>query len=197
MNIVYFFSENNDALITIFVLCLSIILFIKNTIAPELTGLLCVSIFISTGVLSPQKALSGFGSPSLITLMGLFAISSALFKSGALDRVREMSASDGIKTTRRFITFLAFIVAPISGIVPNTPVVASLLPLVEGWCQRRNISPSKVLLPLSFATLLGGTITLLGSSVNLLVSDISAQLGYGTLELFSFTSITSTSPSVL
>ena len=55
--------------------------------------------------------------------------------------------------------------------------------------MKRNISPSRVLLPLSFATLLGGTLTLLGSSVNLLVSDISAQLGYGSLELFSFTAI--------
>ena len=189
MDLIYFLNDNYDALITVLVLFLSIFLFIKNTIAPELTGLLCVGIFISTGVLTPQKALSGFGSPSLITLMGLFAVSSALFKSGALDRVREMIASDSIRTSRRFIAFLGFLIAPISGIVPNTPVVASLLPLVEGWCERRNISPSKVLLPLSFATLLGGTITLLGSSVNLLVSDISEQLGYGSLELFSFTSI--------
>tara|TARA_Y100001968_G_scaffold321335_1_gene355582 strand:- start:8480 stop:10288 length:1809 start_codon:yes stop_codon:yes gene_type:complete len=189
MDLVFFLSNNYDALITVLVLFLSIVLFIKNTIAPELTGLLCVAIFIATGVLTPQKALSGFGSPSLITLMGLFAVSSALFKSGALDRVRELISSDKIKTSRRFIAFLAFLIAPISGIVPNTPVVASLLPLVESWCARRNISPSKVLLPLSFATLLGGTITLLGSSVNLLVSDISQQLGYGALELFSFTSI--------
>ena len=189
MNLFFFLSNNHDALITVFVLLLSIILFIKNTIAPELTGLLCVAIFIATGVLTPQKALSGFGSPSLITLMGLFAVSSALFKSGALDRVRELIASDNIRTSRRFIAFLTFLIAPISGIVPNTPVVASLLPLVESWCERRNISPSKVLLPLSFSTLLGGTITLLGSSVNLLVSDISQQLGYGSLELFSFTSI--------
>ena len=189
MNLFFFLNNNHDALITVFVLLLSIILFIKNTIAPELTGLLCVAIFIATGVLTPQKALSGFGSPSLITLMGLFAVSSALFKSGALDRVRELIASDNIRTSRRFIAFLTFLIAPISGIVPNTPVVASLLPLVEGWCERRNISPSKVLLPLSFSTLLGGTITLLGSSVNLLVSDISQQLGYGSLELFSFTSI--------
>ena len=189
MNLVYFLSNNHDALITVIVLFLSIILFIRNTIAPELTGLLCVAIFIATGVLTPQKALSGFGSPSLITLMGLFAVSAALFKSGALDRVRELIASDNIKTSRRFIAFLTFLIAPISGIVPNTPVVASLLPLVESWCERRNISPSKVLLPLSFSTLLGGTITLLGSSVNLLVSDISQQLGYGSLELFSFTAI--------
>ena len=189
MYLVSFLSDNYDALITVLVLFLSIFLFIRNTIAPELTGLLCVGIFIATGVLTPQKALAGFGSPSLITLMGLFAVSSALFKSGALDRVRELIASESINTTRRFITLLTFLVAPISGIVPNTPVVASLLPLVETWCVKRKISTSKVLLPLSFATLLGGTITLLGSSVNLLVSDISQQLGTGPLELFSLTSI--------
>ncbi len=189
MNLISFFSNNLDALITVLVLFLSLILFIRNTIAPELTGLLCVGIFIVTGVLTPEKALSGFGSPSLITLMGLFAVSSALFKSGALDRVRELISSENIKTPRKLILLITFLIAPISGIVPNTPVVASLLPLIEGWCERRNISPSKVLLPLSFATLLGGTLTLLGSSVNLLVSDISQQLGYGSLELFSLTSI--------
>ncbi len=189
MNLISFFSNNLDALITVLVLFLSLILFIRNTIAPELTGLLCVGIFIVTGVLTPEKALSGFGSPSLITLMGLFAVSSALFKSGALDRVRELISSENIKTPRKLILLITFLIAPISGIVPNTPVVASLLPLIEGWCERRNISPSKVLLPLSFATLLGGTLTLLGSSVNLLVSDISQQLGYGPLELFSLTSI--------
>ncbi len=189
MNLIFFLNENHEALITVLVLCLSIFLFIKNTIVPELTGLLCVAIFIVTGVLSPQKALSGFGSPSLITLMGLFSISSALVKSGSFDRVRELLASESIKTSKRFITLLAFVVAPISGIVPNTPLVAALLPLAEGWCIKRNISPSKVLLPLSFSVLLGGTITLLGSSVNLLVSDISEQLGYGALELFSITKI--------
>jgi len=189
MNLISFFSNNLDALITVLVLLLSLILFIRNTIAPELTGLLCVGIFIVTGVLTPEKALSGFGSPSLITLMGLFAVSSALFKSGALDRVRELISSENIQTPRKLILLITFLIAPISGIVPNTPVVASLLPLIEGWCERRNISPSKVLLPLSFATLLGGTLTLLGSSVNLLVSDISQQLGYGSLELFSLTSI--------
>ena len=189
MDLIIFLNENYEAFITVLVLCLSIFLFIKNTIVPELTGLLCVAIFIVTGVLSPQKALSGFGSPSLITLMGLFSISSALVKSGSFDRVRELLASESIKTSKRFITLLALVVAPISGIVPNTPLVASLLPLAEGWCIKRNISPSKVLLPLSFSVLLGGTITLLGSSVNLLVSDISEQLGYGALELFSITKI--------
>jgi di/tricarboxylate transporter len=80
-------------------------------------------------------------------------------------------------------------VGPVSAFVPNTPIVASLLPVIESWCQRRRISPSKVLLPLSFATVLGGTLTLLGSSVNLLASEVSSKLGYGAFGLFSFTAI--------
>jgi di/tricarboxylate transporter len=80
-------------------------------------------------------------------------------------------------------------VAPISGFIPNTPIVATLLPVIEGWCHRRGVSPSKVLLPLSFATVLGGTISLLGTSTNLLASDVSRQLGFGSLDLFSFTAI--------
>ncbi len=181
--------QNHEALITLGILLMASALFITGVLAPELTGLLSVGLLIGSGVLTPQKALAGFGSPALITLMGLFAVSAALFRSGSLDRLRELIASEKIRTPRRLIALLAIVVGPISGVVPNTPVVASLLPVIEAWCNRRRLSPSRVLLPLSFATVLGGTLTLLGSSVNLLVSDISEQLGYGSLKLFSFTAI--------
>lgn len=181
--------QNGDALITLGVLSLAVVLFISGVIAPELVGLLSLSLLMIGGVLTPLQALAGFGSPALITLMGLFAVSAALFRSGALDRLREQIASDRIRSPRRLIALLGLVVAPVSGVVPNTPVVASLLPVLEAWCRRRRVAPSRVLLPLSFASLLGGTLTLLGSSVNLLASDISEQLGYGPLQLFSFTSI--------
>ena len=181
--------QNPQAQITLAVLGLAVVLFVTGALAPELTGLLSVALLMSTGVLTPEQGLAGFGSPALITLMGLFAVSAALFRSGALDRLRELIASERIRSSRRMVALLSLVVGPISGVVPNTPVVASLLPVIETWCHRRRISPSRVLLPLSFATLLGGTLTLLGSSVNLLASDISRQLGFGTLELFSFTAI--------
>ena len=181
--------QTPDALITLSVLGLAVVLFITGALAPELTGLLSLGLLLACGVLSPQEALVGCGSPALITLLGLFPVSAALFKSGALDRLRGLIASERIRSPRRLIALMAFVIAPVSGVVPNTPVVASLLPVVENWCHRRGISPSRVLLPLSFATVLGGTLTLLGSSVNLLVSDISQQLGYGSFELFTFTLI--------
>lgn len=177
------------ALITLVVLSGSIVLFIGGWLAPELTGLLAAALLIVTGVLKPVEALEGFGSTALVTLMGLFVLSAGLFRSGGLDRLRALIGSDAIRSPKRMIALMVGVVGPVSAFVPNTPIVASLLPVVENWCQRRRISPSKVLLPLSFATVLGGTMTLLGSSVNLLASEVSNKLGYGAFGLFSFTPI--------
>jgi len=177
------------ALTTLLVLAGSIVLFVTGWLAPEITGLLAAALLMVGGVLTPSEAVEGFGSPALITLMGLFALSAGLFRSGSLDRLRALIGSDAVRNPKRMIAVMVAAVAPVSAFVPNTPIVASLLPVVEGWCQRRGISPSKVLLPLSFATVLGGTMTLLGSSVNLLASEVSSKLGYGAFGLFDFTPI--------
>ena len=119
----------------------------------------------------------------------MFALSAGLFRSGGVDRLRALVGSDAIRTPRRMIMLLVAVVSPLSGFIPNTPIVATLLPVVENWCHRRGVSPSKVLLPLSFAVVIGGTITVLGTSTNLLASDVSRQLGYGSIDLFDFTPI--------
>jgi di/tricarboxylate transporter len=175
--------------ITLAVFAGAIVLFITGALAPEVTGLLAAALLVTFGVLKPDEAVQGFGSPALITLMGLFAVSAGLFRSGGLDRLRALIGSDAIRSPRRMIALLVGVVAPVSGFIPNTPIVATLLPVLEGWCHRRRVAPSKVLLPLSFATVLGGTISLLGTSTNLLASDVSQQLGFGSLELFSFSAI--------
>ncbi len=182
-------ASNPASLITLAILAGSIVLFISGWLAPEVTGLLAVALLIATGVLKPGEAMEGFGSPALITLMGLFAISAGLFRSGGLDRLRALIGSDAVRSPKRMIALMVAAVGPVSAFVPNTPIVAALLPVIEGWCHRRGISPSRVLLPLSFATVLGGTMTLLGSSVNLLASEVSDKLGYGSFGLFSFTPI--------
>ena len=182
-------ATSGQGLITLGVFFGAIALFVTGRLAPEVTGLLAAALLVTLGVLTPEEAVKGFGSPALITLMGLFAVASGLFRSGGLDRLRALIGSDAVRSPRRMIGLMVAVVAPISGFIPNTPIVATLLPVLEGWCQRRGISPSRVLLPLSFATILGGTISLLGTSTNLLASDVSRQLGYGSLELFSFTAI--------
>lgn len=178
-----------NGLITLVVFVVAMLLFVTGWLAPEVTGLLAAALLVSFQVLKPDEAVQGFGSPALITLMGLFAVSAGLFRSGGLDRLRALIGSDAVRSPRRMIALMVGVVAPISGFIPNTPIVATLLPVIEGWCHRRGVSPSKVLLPLSFATVLGGTISLLGTSTNLLASDVSRQLGFGSLELFSFTAI--------
>ncbi|MBM5822479.1 MAG: SLC13 family permease [Cyanobacteria bacterium K_Offshore_surface_m2_011] len=178
-----------DGLITLAVFAGAMVLFVTGWLAPEVTGLLAAALLVSFQVLKPDEAVQGFGSPALITLMGLFAVSAGLFRSGGMDRLRALIGSDAVRSPKRMIALMVGVVAPISGFIPNTPIVATLLPVIEGWCHRRGVSPSKVLLPLSFATVLGGTISLLGTSTNLLASDVSRQLGFGSLELFSFTAI--------
>jgi di/tricarboxylate transporter len=178
-----------EGLITLAVFVGAMVLFVTGWLAPEVTGLLAAALLVTFKVLKPDEAVQGFGSPALITLMGLFAVSAGLFRSGGLDRLRALIGSDAVRSPKRMIALLVGVVAPISGFIPNTPIVATLLPVIEGWCHRRGVSPSKVLLPLSFATVLGGTISLLGTSTNLLASDVSRQLGFGSLELFSFTAI--------
>ena len=178
-----------SALITLLLLVLAIACFVGGWLAPELVALLAAGLLMATGVLTPTEALAGFGSPALITLVGLFVLSNGLLHSGALDRLRELLASPRIRNPSQLMLVLGFVVAPISGFIPNTPIVAILLPVVQGWCQRRGISPSRVLMPLSFATLIGGTITLIGTSTSLLASDLVTRLGYGSYGLFSFTAI--------
>ena len=178
-----------NGLITLVVFVVAMLLFVTGWLAPEVTGLLAAALLVSFQVLKPDEAVQGFGSHALLTLMGLFAVSAGLFRSGGLDRLRALIGSDAVRSPRRMIALMVGVVAPISGFIPNTPIVATLLPVIEGWCHRRGVSPSKVLLPLSFATVLGGTISLLGTSTNLLASDVSRQLGFGSLELFSFTAI--------
>ncbi len=175
--------------ITLAVLAASIVVFIGGWLAPEMVAVIAAGTLIATGVLSPADALAGFGSPALLTLLGMFVLSEGLLHSGALDRLRELLGSPRVRTPQRLIGLLVGVVAPLSGVIPNTPIVAILLPVLEGWCRRRGISPSKVLIPLSITTITGGTLTLIGTSTNLLASDVSAKLGYGEFQLFSFTAI--------
>ena len=175
--------------ITLVVLAAAIVLFVGGWLAPEIVAITAAGLLIATGVLEPSQALAGFGSPALITLLGMFVLSQGLLHSGALDRLRELLSSPRIRSQQQLVALLGGVVAPLSAVIPNTPIVAILLPVIEGWCRRRGVSPSRVLIPLSIATITGGTLTLIGTSTNLLASDVSASLGYGGFQLFSFTAI--------
>jgi len=183
-----------DALVTLLILVLAIVLFITAALPPEVVGLLAMGLLMASGVLSPAEALAGFASPAVITLLAMFALSAGLFRSGALDRLRELMGGNHMKQPRQLIQFFVVAIGPLAGILANTPIVATLIPVVEAWCQRRGLSPSRLLLPLSTATILGGALTLIGTSTNLLADDLSRSVGEemgfnGGLQLLTLTPI--------
>jgi len=112
-------ASTGPGLITLGVFIGAIVLFVSGKLAPEVTGLLAAALLVTFGVLSPEEAVKGFGSPALITLMGLFAVASGLFRSGGLDRLRAMIGSDAVRSPKRMIALMVGVVAPISGFIPK------------------------------------------------------------------------------
>ncbi|MCH2114056.1 MAG: SLC13 family permease [Pirellulales bacterium] len=131
-----------------------------------LSGLAMVTL---TGVLSPQQALAGFSNKALIMIGALFAASAGLRTTGALDWLGNRLLG-GATTAQSALVRLAATVVPASAFVLNTPLVAMLAPVVVDWCRRRGISPSRLLIPLSYLTILGGICTLIGTSTTLVIN---------------------------
>ena len=136
-----------------------------------LGGLVLVTI---TGVLDTEQALAGFSSKAVILIGALFAASSGLRTTGVLDWIGNRLL--GRATTERSALLRLTTVAPVSAFVLNTPLVAMLAPVVVDWCRQRNISPSRLLMPLSYLTILGGVCTLIGTSTTLVINSKLAAL---------------------
>ena len=136
-----------------------------------LSGLVVVTI---TGVLETEQALAGFSSNAVVLIGALFAASAGLRTTGVLDWVG--SRLLGRATTERGALWRLTAVAPVSAFVLNTPLVAMAAPVVVDWCRQRNISPSRLLMPLSYLTILGGVCTLIGTSTTLVINGKLAGL---------------------
>lgn len=119
----------------------------------------------------------------------MFILSSGITRTGVIQIVRDLLMKWGGKSASQQILVMGLIVGPISAFINNTAVVAIFLPIVEAWCKQQKISVSKLLIPLSYVTILGGMFTLIGTSTNILASEISKQLGYGEFSLFQFTGL--------
>jgi len=133
-----------------------------------LGGLVAVTV---TGVISPADALHGFANPALATVAALFVVAAGLRSTGVLDWLGNLLLGTA-RTTSVALRRLAVSVIGISAFVNNTPVVAMFVPVVLDWCRRRGISPSKLMIPLSYLTILGGTCTLIGTSTNLVANGL-------------------------
>ncbi|MFG6150054.1 SLC13 family permease [Halobacillus sp. B23F22_1] len=161
------------------------IVLIKQWSTPDLALFVTMSIFLLTGIITVEEAFMGFASTSVITIALLFIIGYSVFKSGMLLRFLQQF----LKSNDKISTLVIKIMAPVSllsGIMNNTPIVAMLTPTLREWAEKHEIAASKLLIPLSYAAILGGSITLYGSSTNLVVHGMLIDHGDKGFSIFEF-----------
>ncbi|HVT43526.1 MAG TPA: SLC13 family permease, partial [Thermoanaerobaculia bacterium] len=173
-----------DAWITLAVTVVLLIALVLELASPDILLLSAVLVLILAGVISPQEGLSGFANPAVLAIAALFVIAAAVTRSGALSFLYPLMMPSNPGGLRESIARLIIPAAAISAFTNNTPLVAILTPVVRDWGGRVGISPSKLLIPMAFATTLGGVMTLIGTSTNLLVSALLAADGLGHLGLW-------------
>ena len=154
------------------VITLMFILFVMELFPLDVTALSILAVVLVLGYISPEEAISGFSNPAVITIALLFVLSHALQKSGILEYM--VIRLNKLTERSRFLGLFVFLisVALASAFVNNTAIVAIFIPLTIRLAQKYNLSPSKLLMPLSYIAIIGGTLTLVGTSTNLLVNSI-------------------------
>ena len=176
-----------DLLLTVGIIIIGIFLFVKDYFTIDTTSILIMALFIVAGVLSPEEGFSGFNHPATITLGCMFVVSAAVFKSGLIDGLsKHLIRIAKIHYVAALIVF-SCISAVFSAFINDSAVVAILIPMALSVARESNIAPSKLLIPISFAALFGGTCTLIGTSTNILVSSIAEKSGYDAFGMFEFT----------
>ena len=168
----------------------ALLLFVTEPIPPDMTA---IGVLVALAVLEPwtgvttAAALSGFASSATLTILAMYVLSEGVQETGIIDRLGETLERVSRGDEGRLLLSTTGTTGLAAGIVNNTPVVAVFIPMVNHLAERAGISPSKLLLPLSYAAMLGGTLTLVGTATNLLASDLSAELLDHRIGMFEFT----------
>lgn len=176
-----------DAYIVLGIALIAIALFITEWLSIDLVALLMVVLLVGSGVISPAEGVAGFSNAATITVAFMFVLSEAILKTGALQSL-------GVKLSpmlRRHpvsgMAVLILLIGVVSAFVNNTPVVAVLIPVIIQLAHSTGQAPSKMLIPLSYASIFGGTCSLIGTSTNILVSGIAAENGLAEFSMFQIT----------
>jgi len=164
----------------------ALVAFIKEIFPIEVTALGILAVLVVSGIVSADEAVSGFSSKAVVAVAGLFVLSHALMKTGVLEVAADRLGESSKDRPWFGIGVLLCFIGVFSGFLNNTAMVALAIPLVMKLCRRLGLSPSKVLIPLSYASIFGGTLTLIGTSTNLLVSAVMEEAGERPFSMFEF-----------
>ncbi|HEY8563744.1 MAG TPA: SLC13 family permease [Pyrinomonadaceae bacterium] len=179
----------SEIAITLGLLLLALILFGTEKIPVDVVGIILVIGLVLTNVLTVQEGLAGFGDNVIITIGGLFVLTGGLIKTGLVDLIgRRLYRIAG---DNEFIltALIMFVAAASASVLKNTTTTAMFLPVVIGLAERAKIPPSKLLMPLAFGAILGGSCTLIGTSTNLAVSGAMTRYGLEPYSMFELTPV--------
>ena len=178
-----------EAWIVIGLLVIAVIAFATEKISVDLVTLSMLCVLVMCGILKAEQAFAGFGDRVIILLAAIFVIGAALRETGVLDTMGSVLANTLGTKPRRLMGMLMAVVAGVSAFMNNTTVTAVFVGPVMGLARRLRIPPSRLLMPLAFASLMGGTCTLIGTSTNVAVSGAITKLGLKPLGMFEFTGV--------
>ncbi|HEX7008558.1 MAG TPA: SLC13 family permease [Phycisphaeraceae bacterium] len=173
-----------DAWVTLAVVAIMTAALVRNIAGPDIILLGSLALLTTLGVIDAGEAVRGFGNEGLITVAALFVVVAGLTQTGAMALIVQpiLGRPRSVLSAQ---ARLMFPVAALSAFLNNTPIVAMFMPVVSDWCKKAGISPSKLFIPLSYATILGGTCTLIGTSTNLVVNGLLLGLEGGqSLKMF-------------
>ena len=178
-----------EIIIVLAVLVISITLFITELLPVDIVSMLIVAVLIFSGILNMEEGFAGFGNEGTITIAAMFILSTGLSRTGLIVYVGRLIKKAFQINYKIAGAFTLIIAGFISAFINNTPVVAIFLPLLLQLSEQSNFSSSKILLPLSYASIFGGVCTLIGTSTNIVVSSIAVKLGEPAFSLFEITPV--------
>jgi di/tricarboxylate transporter len=169
------------------ILAVSLILFVSEVVRMDLVALLVLSALAVTGLVNTSDAFAGFSNSAVITVWAMFILSEGLTRTGIADIIGRQVMRLAGRREIAMIVVIMITAAVLSAFMNNIGVAALMLPVVIEVARRTRIPPSRLLMPLAYATLLGGLMTQIGTPPNLLISEVMLQNGYRPFELFDFT----------
>lgn len=175
--------------ITLILLGLAIALFATEKLPVDIVGILLVIALVATGVLSIQEGVAGFGNDIIITIAGLFVLVGGLIKTGVIDRIGRRLHKIAGNNEFVLTALVMATAATAASVLKNTTTTAMFLPVVIGIAAKAKIPPSKLLMPLAFGAILGGSCTLIGTSTNLAVSGAIQRYGMEAMTMFELTPV--------